>query len=181
MNLIIDKKNIELELKKLNKYINEYNNNVYDVFYELEKLSSYWKDNDYFLFQEKNCIDKKNSLLLVKNLQEVSELYRSACDIYFNNDIYKINYNDENKKQVINKVNNCIEELNVIKNDINNTYIPYDFTYKNEIINLKNNVIKDIKDVDDYKNNLNKFINEINKNEIELLTIINKIDETLFK
>lgn len=89
----------------------------------------------------------------------------------------KIKYNNNNKNTIISNLNNCIDNLNVINNSFYNTYIPDDYYYKNTLANLMKDVrnIKD--DVNNYKNDINRVMENINKNELELSSRINKINE----
>ena len=58
--ITVDTKNIELETKNMDKLIEEYTNNSYDVFYELSKLNSYWSSMDSIAFLDNVNKEKEN-------------------------------------------------------------------------------------------------------------------------
>lgn len=91
----------------------------------------------------------------------------------------KIKYNIESKNSIINNLNATIDLLTTINNKFTNTYIPYDFYYKNSFNNLSYNLKEIKKELDNYKNDLNNYIEKINKNELELLSTINNIEELI--
>lgn len=84
MNLIVDTKNIDIENLKIKKYINEYIDNSSDIFYELSKLNSYWKDKDSIIFEDKIIKEKQQNLIIETNLEEINEFYKSVVEIYEN-------------------------------------------------------------------------------------------------
>ena len=82
MSLYVDTNNIDLEVKNLDRSIKEYIDNSNDIFYELSKLNSYWKDNDYSLFDEKIKKEKEYFLYVIDNLEKISRIYKNIQDIY---------------------------------------------------------------------------------------------------
>lgn len=96
-------------------------------------------------------------------------------------DMTKIIYDDNNKNSILNNINNCVNILNDINNNFYNTFFPRDFYYFNSLYNLECSMKKLKTDLCDYKTNFNNYINRINKNEIELSNIINKIDDIHIK
>ena len=82
MNLVVDTNNIELEVKNLERSIKEYSDNSYDMFCELSKLGSYWKDNDASLFEEKINKERENFLNVTDGLEKISKVYKNILDIY---------------------------------------------------------------------------------------------------
>lgn len=181
MSLIVDNKNICLEVKKLNNYIKEYNDNVYDIFFELSKLNSYWKDKNSAVFEEKINIEKMNNQIILDNLQKISDFYKEIDNIYNINNTSKLEFNIQNKNGVINQMNNCIDELCNINNIAYNTILPYDFYYKSAFIDLKNDINKTKDNLANYKTDFTMITNEINKNELELSSTINKIEEIIIE
>ena len=93
----------------------------------------------------------------------------------------KIKCNAENKSTIINNLNECVNTLTNINNAFYNTYIPYDFYYKNNLNNIKNDLISSKNKLNNYKNNLNKFIEEINEEELEILSKLNKIEDIMIE
>lgn len=91
----------------------------------------------------------------------------------------KIKYNGESKNSIINNLNVTIDSLTTINNKFTNTYVPYDFYYKNSLNNLSYNLKEVKKNLENYKNNLNSCTEKISKNELELLSIINNIEELI--
>lgn len=53
MGLLVDTNKISSEIKNLDKYISDYNDNCADIYFELSKLNNYWKDNNASVFNEK--------------------------------------------------------------------------------------------------------------------------------
>lgn len=176
MNFKVDIKNLNLELKNLNYYIEKYNDNSYDIFFELSKLSSYWKDKYSVFFNDKIKNDKQNMLFVLQNINKFNSLYKEIEKIY---NISKIEFNSQNKVKVINQINNCIDEMKDINNIHYNTIIPNNFYYKGLFDNLKGNIEKNINNIVAYKEDFNMYTNNINKNEIELLSKINGIEEII--
>ena len=87
MGLFVDTKNISIENKNLNRYIKEYKDNCYDVFYELSKLSSYWKDRNTEIFEENIRRQKEDNLLILDLLERINYFYSYVEEIYDNNKI----------------------------------------------------------------------------------------------
>ncbi len=89
--------------------------------------------------------------------------------------IIKCNY--ENKKKIINNLNNCISNLDDVNKVFKNTIIPYDFYYINSLNDIKKIIVTTKNDLNNYKNDINNCLENMNKNELELLSKINKIDD----
>lgn len=89
----------------------------------------------------------------------------------------KILYNDENKKNIINSLNICIDELNRINNIFYNIEIPYDFKRKDILNNIKENIKTNKEQLLKYKDSINLYMEELNKKELDILSSINKIEE----
>ena len=65
MGLLVDTNKISSEIKNLDKYISDYNDNCADIYFELSKLNNYWKDNNTSVFNEKINQEK------IKNLDTI--------------------------------------------------------------------------------------------------------------
>lgn len=91
----------------------------------------------------------------------------------------KIKYDDSNKSTIINNLNNCINILNDININFDNLYIPYNFYYKNSLKNLKYDLKNNKDNLIKYKNSIINDMNKISKNELELQSKINKIDNII--
>lgn len=88
MELNIDTAKIKENNKLLNKYIKGYEENSNDIFFELSKLSSYWKGTDANDYLDKINTQKKDNVLILNNLEELSEFYEEIDKYYdkFKND-----------------------------------------------------------------------------------------------
>lgn len=93
----------------------------------------------------------------------------------------KIKYNGDSKNSIINSLNVCLDTLSTINNSFYNTYIPYGFYYKNTLANLESSLIEDKEDLSNYKNNINKCMEDLNKNELEIMSKLNKIEEVIIE
>ena len=82
MSLVVDTNKINMELKNLDRLLKYYSENTEDLFYELSKLDSYWKDENKLLFDEKVNKDKINNIFIFDNLNKVSKLYKEIQYIY---------------------------------------------------------------------------------------------------
>lgn len=78
MSLFVNTDMIEETIKKLDMSIKKYEDNSYDFFYELSKLDSYWKDDNYLLFNEKLKVNKNDNLQIIENLEKISNFYKYA-------------------------------------------------------------------------------------------------------
>lgn len=89
----------------------------------------------------------------------------------------KIKYNMENKNSIISNLNGCISKLSVINNNFYNTYFPRDFYYINSLFSMERELITIKKDLNNYKDNINAIMEKINKNELEMVSKLSKINE----
>lgn len=80
--ITVDTKNIELETKNMDKLIEEYTNNSYDVFYELSKLNSYWSSMDSIAFLDNVNKEKENSLFVIDDLKSINNIYKRVLNTY---------------------------------------------------------------------------------------------------
>lgn len=80
--LSVDTKKISSEVNNLDKYIREYRNNSYDIYNEISKLSSYWKDKNETIFEDKIVKQKESNLLILEKLESISSFYKIVEDIY---------------------------------------------------------------------------------------------------
>ncbi len=82
MELFVDTNKISEEIKKLDSYIKQYSDNSYETFHELSKLNSYWQGKYYNIFEEKIEKEKNKNLLIVEQLETISNFYKFAESIY---------------------------------------------------------------------------------------------------
>ena len=73
----------------------------------------------------------------------------------------KITFKDDEMQGIINNLNNCIN----------------DYKNRNNLFNLLEDIKNQKENIVEYKLGLNKYVNELNKNELELLSKISKLDE----
>lgn len=82
MKLYVDTKSVSSENNNLRNYIKDYSDNCRDMFFELSKLSSYWKDDSSSLFLDKIKAEEMNCLLITEVLEKINELYKNVENIY---------------------------------------------------------------------------------------------------
>ena len=91
----------------------------------------------------------------------------------------KIKYNSDKKNTIVNNLNNIIDNVDVIINNFNNVYIPYDYYYKTTLVNLKYELKNINNNLKEYKYDFTYCSDKICKNELEILSNINKIDDVI--
>ena len=84
MGLLVDTNKISSEIKNLDKYISDYNDNCADIYFELSKLNNYWKDNNASVFNEKINQEKIKNLDIIEVLEKISNYYKEAESMYQN-------------------------------------------------------------------------------------------------
>ncbi len=93
----------------------------------------------------------------------------------------KVYYDKEKKQSAINSLNNIILDLNKVNNSFYNTFVPTEFYYYHTLGNLKVSLIDVKKELDEYKNKINNITERINKDELEIMQKVNKIDEPIIE
>lgn len=84
MGLLVDTNKISSEIKNLDKYISDYNDNCADIYFELSKLNNYWKDNNASVFNEKINQEKIKNLDTIEVLEGISNYYKEVESMYQN-------------------------------------------------------------------------------------------------
>ena len=84
MGLLVDTNKISSEIKNLEKYISDYNDNCADIYFELSKLNNYWKDNNTSVFNEKINQEKIKNLDIIEVLEKISNYYKEVESMYQN-------------------------------------------------------------------------------------------------
>lgn len=84
MSLLVDTNKISSEIKNLDKYISDYNDNCADIYFELSKLNNYWKDNNASVFNEKINQEKIKNLDTIEVLERISNYYKEVESMYQN-------------------------------------------------------------------------------------------------
>lgn len=84
MGLLVDTNKISSEIKNLDKYISDYNDNCADIYFELSKLNNYWKDNNTSVFNEKINQEKIKNLDTIEVLEGISNYYKEVESMYQN-------------------------------------------------------------------------------------------------
>ena len=84
MGLLVDTNKISSEIKNLDKYISDYNDNCADIYFELSKLNNYWKDNNTSVFNEKINQEKIKNLDTIEVLERISNYYKEVESMYQN-------------------------------------------------------------------------------------------------
>ena len=84
MGLLVDTNKISSEIKNLDKYISDYNDNCADIYFELSKLNNYWKDNNTSVFNEKINQEKIKNLDTIEVLEKISNYYKEVESMYQN-------------------------------------------------------------------------------------------------
>ena len=89
----------------------------------------------------------------------------------------KIEYNNKYISSINEYMDICMDYLN----EVGNISYPSGFKYSGTLDNIKNGSVSNKKNISKYKDNINGCIDKINKNELELLSIINKIEDIQIK
>ena len=84
MGLLVDTNKISSEIKNLDSYISDYNDNCADIYFELSKLNNYWKDNNTSVFNEKIKEEKIKNLDIIEVLEKISNYYKEVESMYQN-------------------------------------------------------------------------------------------------
>ena len=84
MGLLVDTNKISSEIKNLDKYISDYNDNCADIYFELSKLNNDWKDNNTSVFNEKINQEKIKNLDIIEVLEKISNYYKEVESMYQN-------------------------------------------------------------------------------------------------
>ena len=84
MGLLVDTNKISSEIKNLDKYISDYNDNCADIYFELSKLNNYWKDNNASVFNEKINQEKIKNRDTIEVLERISNYYKEVESMYQN-------------------------------------------------------------------------------------------------
>lgn len=84
MGLLVDTNKISSEIKNLDKYISDYNDNCADIYFDLSKLNNYWKDNNTSVFNEKINQEKIKNLDIIEVLEKISNYYKEVESMYQN-------------------------------------------------------------------------------------------------
>lgn len=90
MDFFVDTKKVKENYKLLDDYINDYQNNGNDIFFELSKINSYWHGIDADNFIDLISNQKKNDVLILSLLSDISSIYKNI-DVYYD----KINNNEK--------------------------------------------------------------------------------------
>ena len=109
MGLLVDTNKISSEIKNLDKYISDYNDNCADIYFELSKL---------------NNMENKNSIISNLNgcISKLSVINNNFYNTYFPRDFYYINslFSMERELITIKKdLNNYKDNINAIMEKIN--------------------------------------------------------------
>lgn len=78
----VNTKNIDSEVQNLDRYISAYKKNSAEIFNEISKISSYWKDNNQVVFENKIIRQKDNNYQLVSGLEKMSSFYKAVSEKY---------------------------------------------------------------------------------------------------
>lgn len=84
MGLLVDTNKISSEIKNLDKYISDYNDNCANIYFELSKLNNYWKDDNTSVFNEKINQEKIKNLDIIEVLEKISNYYKEVESMYQN-------------------------------------------------------------------------------------------------
>ena len=164
---------LNLEAKKLNALIEEYENIQLNIFNQLKDSCVNWQDGNSLLFNDKIYQEKQESELFLLNLKKRKELY----DFIYSNYIEigkKIKCNLANQNSVLFFIDNCCEQIDSILYE----YSKLDYginiaDVQKQIIEL-NNIKKGLLDI---KNNIKKMCEKIRKIENEILLKIQNIED----
>lgn len=174
MEILVSK--INEELQKLNKLIDDYEDNYFN-FYETEikELSLCWHNGYSKIFITNAKKEKEIENTTIVELRKIINIYNSLVEKY-NNIGCKIVFNLKNKDKMLIKLNNYINEINTNINLYNNLELSNwnnaSVYLKNEKITLSNMEIK----AKEVRDNLQERLNSIEEYEKTIASKITKID-----
>lgn len=89
MDIEVNTKNIEISLKLLNEYIKKYKETIDDLFYEIEKVNSFWVGADKDTFVNIMNNEELNYEELITKIENIKSYFSTAVNKYndFNNKI----------------------------------------------------------------------------------------------
>ena len=82
MSLKVNTEKIKENYDYLDKYIKDYSDNSYNIFFELSKLSSCWNDDNKKYFDEKIIREKNSNIIILDELEEISRLLKNIENTY---------------------------------------------------------------------------------------------------
>lgn len=82
MNIEVNTKKIEDSLKLLDEYIKKYEDNLEDLFYEIEKVNSFWFGTDKDNFINFMNAEELNYELLISKLRGIENYFSMAVTKY---------------------------------------------------------------------------------------------------
>lgn len=151
----INVSNLKVEIKKLNKLIDEYEDTCLNLYNELASNQVYWNDDISKKFNENIILEKIEVKETINELRNIKNIYEELVSKYekIGN---KLEIIPKSKDTILSKLDNYLDKLN-------------------QIIELYNemNINKKTKEI----LTINKHINKLKKMEIEVSSIREKIKE----
>lgn len=92
MDIEVNTKNIEISLKLLNEYIKKYKETIDDLFFEIEKVNSFWVGADKDTFVNIMNNEELNYEALITKIESIKAYFSMSVNKYndFNNKIDSI-------------------------------------------------------------------------------------------
>jgi len=171
----INVSNIKLEVLKLNKLIDEYENSYLNLYNEMTKASTYWQDNHSINFFSNVDFEKNKASITLEEIKSVRDVYNLLIKKYqsIGN---KIRYNPKNLKRLL----IIFDTYNDNIDDIIRCYRNLDLSfcsYERRKLNQQRQTLQNTKQIlNQIKNNIINIINKIEEIEQEINLKISKIN-----
>ena len=178
--MIIKVENLKTDVDKLKNLVNEYENNVLNLYNTLTYTSNSWSDGNSIRFYDDVKTEKLNNLTFVSELKDVLELYKKIVDKYryFGN---IINCNVKDKYSVLNSIDRY---LNTLK-DIIKSYNALDLSFCPSESNILNRQLMtlnaDYNRLKQTRVKIGKYFDKIDSIEQEVNLLTTKINISYIK
>ncbi|MBP3460853.1 MAG: hypothetical protein J6K21_00385 [Bacilli bacterium] len=177
----INVQNLKNDLLKLNKLIEDYENNYLNIYKEMSQISFFWNDAISKKFFKELELEKIKIMDNINEIKELKSIYFLIVEKYekLGNNI-KVNL--KNKDSVLSLINRYYNKVNEIFQYYSNLNL-YNIDYKiqNSIYNEKLKVKEILKNIEHIKDEFKDKMNTIEQIEISIKNKINSINISYFK
>ena len=176
----IDIKLIKSFYNQIKEFNENYETNYLNFYNELNQAMNYWQDNNSKKLYEQIFVEKNdyNKILLdLKSLEFIFKIIFNKYETIGN----QINYIRKNKKILYNIFEQYMNKINESINYINNLDLSFCPEIQNQILNLKTILIDSKNKIKKVNDTTKKIINDIEKKENEINTILSKLDYKIIK
>ena len=165
--LKINVNNLKIEIEKINKLLDEYENIFLNLYNELSSSSLFWNDKESKLFFENINIEKIKINNMLVELHEISNVYKSIIRKYeqIGNNIEII---FQSKEIILSKINKYLDKLYTIiekYHELDLEFCPKEayiiYNQLDELIKIGNDIISLKKKIQDKYNDVLEFERKI--------------------